>query len=467
MLNVSRSQIRLSGSFQEIISPDSRDVLYIDNMTGYWFGIKIIFQPFIRTLQKGVPQDEVGYSVPGWEHILNRLERDGQFDESACKELSGLPRVGLIIIEPSQYCNLSCHYCFEDIPTRGCSMTRKTADKIIEKITTLNLAENIVVEFSGGEPFLNFPILKYLVDRIANINFPRGSAKDVTFTVQSNGTVMTHEIAEFLRTRDMTIGISLDGPANVHDRNRIFASGKGSWDVIMRNLDILREHNVGFGFLSVIDSPENVESVYDFLINQGPLTIRMNLRRVNGRSKVHISDEMLTQIAEEDYAISRRSLESYRSGLPTPRLANLCYMIENIVMPTPAFMCQRSPCGAGIDQIVFDYAGNCWPCQEFVGDNRFQIATIDVADIPRSAVNHQTLISMRNRRLGDSEECRNCCWNHFCQGGCFATTYYAADGNLAKALRAKTPHCAYYKYMFSKLIWDVYYEPETLLGYIV
>jgi uncharacterized protein len=312
---------------------------------------------------------------------------------------------------------------------------------------------------------MNFEVLQYFVETVVRTCLAGGLAKGVSFTIQSNGTVMTRRIAEFLKAWNISIGISLDGPENIHDRNRVFRSGRGSWDPIMRTLDTLRKTDIAFGLLAVIESPDDVEPVYDFLASQNPLVVRMNLRRVNGRSQAHISEAMLTQIAEAHYSVFRRSLAAYRSGTPAPREANICHMIENMSLQVPRYMCQRTPCGAGIDQIVFDCAGNAWACQEFVGDERYKIAAADVENVGEAASAHEILRAMRSRRLDDAEECRSCAWTHFCQGGCFATTYHAAGADFAAAVRKKTPHCAYLKHMFRRLIWDLCNDHEALLGY--
>jgi uncharacterized protein len=329
---------------------------------------------------------------------------------------------------------------------------------------TLDLADRILVEFNGGETFLNFPVFEYLVERISQTAFPSGGS-EVFFTVQSNGTLIRPKIAAFLREYNVNLGISLDGPAALHDRNRFFPNGRGSSAIILRNLQLLRDFGVDFGLLSVIERPEDVRPVYDFLLDQDPSMICLNLRRVNGRSESHISDDDLVAIAQEHYQVFRDSLRQHVDHARAPKLANLCHMIESILMYIPAYMCMRNPCGAGLDQVVFDYEGNVWPCQEFTGDERFRVGIGHGMALNQALSTNTTVMAMRRRRLNDLDECRDCNWLHYCQGGCFATTYVAEDRDFEKALTKKTPHCAYYKYMFAKLIWDVYCQHDSVVSY--
>jgi uncharacterized protein len=455
--------VKLAGNYREVISHNARDVLYVDNQSGYWFGVSRVYEPFVSAMRKGVDTRAIECPLPGWDALLAQLERDGQFDSSTF-ELPAFPRIALVIIEPSQKCNLGCHYCFEDVPIRGQRMSQDTADKIVQSMKSLNLADRVLVEFNGGETFLNFPVFRYLVEQLSNTGFPRGG-QEFEFTVQSNGTAITPNIALFLKSHNINIGVSRDGPAYVHNRNRVFPSGRGSWNAIVKNLDVLREYGVGFGLLAVIERAEDVQEVYDALVGFEPMSIRLNLRRMNGRSTSHIADSELVGIAKEHYKVFRRSLELHRSGASTPRLANFCHMIENLVMYIPAYMCMRNPCGAGIDQVVFGYDGDIWPCQEFMSDDTFRITNGGSMDLDLQLKGHARVQALRARRLGDLLDCADCSWLHYCQGGCFATTYFAAGHDFAKARQAHTPHCAYYKYVFERLAWDLYYDWEAMLGY--
>ena len=394
---------------------------------------------------------------------MKRLEDDGQFGP-VTYELPGLPSIALVIVESSQRCNLACSYCFENIPSGGPGMTIATADRIVDSMQTLNLNDRILVEFNGGETFLNFPVFRHLVERIRNTDFATG-ARDISFTVQSNGTIMRPEIAKFLREMRINVGISLDGPPAIHDRNRKYSNGRGSAERIFETLEMLRTFGVDFGLLSVVERPEDVRPVYDFLAQQEPCSIRMNLKRFNGRSREQISPEDLRAIAKEHYKVFRMSLDAHLSGKRIPKLGNICQMIENILAYIPPYMCMRTPCGAGIDQIVYDQAGDAWPCQEFRGDERFRITQGPVLNLGLALSTNHTVAALRDRRIDDLDLCRDCSWLHFCEGGCFATTYVADGRDFESALRKKTPHCEYYVYMFGRLLWDVYYRRESVLSY--
>jgi sulfatase maturation enzyme AslB (radical SAM superfamily) len=349
------------GAFQPVVSPNGEDIIFIDTARGYWFGTRREYEPYLQLLARGRDAESIDPPGPGWHVLVERLHQDGALARTN-NQPATVPPVNLIIIEPSERCNLACVYCFEDVATHGPMMTGEGADRTIALMQQLNLASKVMVEFNGGETFLNFPVVRYIVEQLKQPeSVSRGTAFE--FTAQSNGTVMTPAIAEFLGMHGIAIGVSVDGPTAIHDRNRVFQTGRGSRSRIARNLDLLRRHGVEFGLLAVVECAEDVPSIWEDLMKEGPSAIRLNLRRTNGRNRQDLAEAELVRIAEAHYALFRRSLDVLRNGNAVVREANLCHMVQSFVTYTPYYMCMRTPCGAGIDQVVFDSKGLVWPCQ--------------------------------------------------------------------------------------------------------
>ncbi|HBH0612317.1 TPA: radical SAM protein, partial [Clostridioides difficile] len=131
-------------------------------------------------------------------------------------------------------CNLRCTYCYEGNDKKKENMSYETADKTIDFICNKELESNsdyTTIVLHGGEPFINFDLIKYihrdLVDRLSD--------KKILFDITTNGTIINDEIIEFIAKNVKNISISIDGKKNIHDINRIDANGVGTYEKVMEN----------------------------------------------------------------------------------------------------------------------------------------------------------------------------------------------------------------------------------------
>ncbi|MHC4944437.1 MAG: radical SAM protein [Planctomycetota bacterium] len=154
--------------------------------------------------------------------------------------------LGQMILEVTTQCNLRCRYCvfsgsYEYTRSHGASeMPRKTAFKALDYfLAHSKKAEHQSVGFYGGEPLLNMPLIKECVDYVRM----KAPDRKVMFHMTTNGTLLTEEAEEFLIENDVGFMVSLDGPKEVHDRNRVFPDGRGTFDTILSNLKRFWEMN--------------------------------------------------------------------------------------------------------------------------------------------------------------------------------------------------------------------------------
>jgi uncharacterized protein len=148
-----------------------------------------------------------------------------------------------LILQVTQACNLRCKYCtysgdYINRPHGKLAMTEETAKKAIDYyIAHTSDSPDPAFGFYGGEPFLNFELIKILVPYIKH----KMRGKNYSFHITTNGTLLTEEIVDFLVIHNIDLMISLDGPKEVHDLNRCFGSGKGSFDHVMENIEMARK----------------------------------------------------------------------------------------------------------------------------------------------------------------------------------------------------------------------------------
>lgn len=161
-------------------------------------------------------------------------------------------------------CNLTCEYCYESVDKKEAYMSKDTIDRSIKFIEN-ELYDGMKILIHGGEPFLAFKNLEYLVDKI---NF---KARDVIYLVTTNGTILNDEVMSFIKEKLGSISISIDGIENIHDRYRCFKNGKGSFSLVMSNaLKIKKE--IDDVRIRMTFNHDTVEYLYDsiqYLVEKG------------------------------------------------------------------------------------------------------------------------------------------------------------------------------------------------------
>lgn len=182
--------------------------------------------------------------------------------------------MGNVILQVTQNCNLRCEYCvysgsyINRVHTNK-RMSFETAVKTIDFLAAHSLNCNEVsIGFYGGEPLLEIELIKKAVSYAKEVF----GEKKVNFNMTTNATLLNMDIADFLVQNDFNITISLDGPRNIHNKNRIFAnSNKGTFDLIMENIALIREKYPFFdkkiSFNAVIDLKQNVSCTNEFFLN--------------------------------------------------------------------------------------------------------------------------------------------------------------------------------------------------------
>src|SRR5512135_3301802 len=171
-------------------------------------------------------------------------------------------------------CNLNCEYCFylEKQALFGEGEQYRMSDEVLRAFITNYIVSQPtpVVEFvwQGGEPtLLGVDFFK----RVVELQKPFVKQKTITNSLQTNGTLLTDEWCRFLKKHNFMVGVSLDGPKEIHDRYRKDRKGKGTFDQVMRGLKLLQEHKVEYNVLACVarETAKHPLEVYRFLKNEG------------------------------------------------------------------------------------------------------------------------------------------------------------------------------------------------------
>ena len=211
-----------------------------------------------------------------------------------------MPKINLLVIQPTPFCNIDCRYCY--LPSRN-------SKAVVERSTLVNLftqifragwaRDRITVIWHAGEPMV-MPIAFYrdAFDMVAGIK-PKHLA--LTHAFQTNGTLIDDDWCEFLREAPVNVGVSIDGPRRLHDRNRVTRAGRGTFEKVIRGIRLLRKHRVPFHTISVLSSESLAEprEMFDFFVSEGIEHVCFNVEESEGD---HVSESFGRRDVEKAYS---------------------------------------------------------------------------------------------------------------------------------------------------------------------
>jgi uncharacterized protein len=212
---------------------------------------------------------------------------------------AGMPKINLLVIQPTPFCNIDCRYCY--LPNRSSKATveRETLVNLFTQVFRSGWArEGMTVLWHAGEPMV-MPIGFYrdafeLVERLKPADLC------LTHSFQTNGTLIDDEWCEFLLAARVNIGVSIDGPKPFHDRNRVTRAGRGTFDKTIAGIRLLRKHGVPFHVITVLstESMAAPRDLFDFYVSEGINHVCFNVEESEGD---HVSQSIGKADAERAY----------------------------------------------------------------------------------------------------------------------------------------------------------------------
>ena len=312
----------------------------------------------------------------------------------------------------TQQCNLACRYCYAS-PSVDTVMTVETAKKIIDFALSLSSEkEKLDFSFFGGEPLLKFDLIKEITPYIQNR--AKEEKKDFEISITTNGTILHREILDFLQEKNIHLCFSIDGPPDVHNQNRKYKNGRGSLEVIIKNLHTALANlnsvqvNAVYGPDTLTALPSSVEFLYEL----GARVIHLNL---NINSPWESSD--LARFPEVYNQIGEYYIQRYKSNQEVA--INL--IDSKIILFLGGGYTSEDLCSMGEREWGFARSGNIYPCERFIGGDinaAFCLGNINSGlDVKRQA-------AVVSQRGNTNRECQKCNLNQYCMNWCGCTNYY-------------------------------------------
>lgn len=317
-----------------------------------------------------------------------------------------------VIVIPEARCNMSCGYCYITAPSGG-RMDDTVLHTLFAKVFHYNGADAIS-EFvwHGFEPLLAGRRFYEKVVKIQKLEF---SQFPVVNYLQTNGTLLTPRLVEFLIASGFRLGVSLDGPQFIHDEYRRYPNGKGTFVDVMRGIDLIREVEASVGVIGVLTpfSIEHITDIYDFFKRE---RLEFDLLPVTPVKEDSRQNKAL-RLTPKQYATAAIKLfDLWFSDSQPPQIRSCDSWTLAVLDTTIGQECTYS--GNCFERhISIDPCGDVWPCERFDGVDGFKFGNILTDDLTETIIPKiEELVTARRKVIERS--CGSCSWYPVCQGGC-------------------------------------------------
>ena len=315
-------------------------------------------------------------------------------------------------------CNLACKYCFAEegeYHGRRALMSLEVGKKAIDfLIENSGNRRNLEVDFFGGEPLMNWEVVKEIVrygrskEEIYNKNF--------RFTLTTNGVLLDDEVMEFVNKEMSNVVLSLDGRKEVNDAMRPFRNGKGSYDLIVPKFQKLAEsRNQTDYYVRGTFTHDNLDFSKD-VIHFADLGFKqMSIEPVVGEDseKYAIKKEDLPKIMEEYDNLAKEYIKRHKEG----RGFNFFHFMIDLEQG-PCVAKRLSGCGSGTEYLAVTPWGDLYPCHQFVGQEEFLLGNVNEGITRQDICDEFKLCNVYAK-----DKCQECFARYYCSGGCAANSY--------------------------------------------
>jgi len=408
----------------------------------------------VFALHPGVSEDEILEVVSDIEGLRNRGKL---FSPDTYKDVAGAvcnAPLSALCLNVSHVCNMSCAYCFagcgevggvgsdgtqvdgstafssQSVPHTNNSelMSLDTAKRAVDFLVAHSGdRKNLDIDFFGGEPLLNWQVVKDTVAYAREIERSK-SGKKFRFTLTTNGLLIDDDVINFTNNQIHNVVLSLDGRPEVHDAMRKLPGGEGSYSAVVDNIKKLVDARRGKGYyIRGTFTRENLDFVNDILHIASLGFKEISMEPVVGGLRVGTDRD---EKAEEP-----------SSCFTTSDLNELCAQYETLAVEMlrlkkldrgfnfyhfnldlsegPCVHKRVAGCGVGTEYMAVTPSGELYPCHQFIGDSRFLLG-----DVWRGVVNKTLQNQFGGCSIYSRPECRDCWARFYCSGGCAANAYY-------------------------------------------
>ena len=328
--------------------------------------------------------------------------------------------VKALCLHVAHTCNLNCSYCFAsqgkyhgDRAVMSFEVGKQALDFLIANSGTRH---NLEVDFFGGEPLMNFQVVKDLVTYARSIE--KQHNKNFRFTLTTNGVLVDEDVIAWANKECSNVVLSLDGRKEIHDRYRVDYAGNGSWEKIVPKFQKFVEARQGKEYYMrgtfTHANPDFLKDIQQML-DLGFTELSMEPVVCDPRDPSALTEEDLTVVFDQYEKLAELMLQRDKEGKP---FTFYHYMID--LTGGPCIYKRISGCGSGTEYMAVTPWGDLYPCHQFVGDEKFKLG-----NIWEGVTNKETQAEFAACNVYAHPECKDCWARLYCSGGCAANAYHA------------------------------------------
>ena len=349
-----------------------------------------------------------------------KLFSKDQFEGLAYDYKNNSKVVKALCLHVAHTCNLNCSYCFAsqgkyqgERALMSFEVGKQAFDFLIANSGT---RKNLEVDFFGGEPLMNWDVVKQLVAYARSVEKQHG--KNFRFTFTTNGMLLNDEVIDFLNKEMTNVVLSLDGRKEVNDHFRKNYAGQGSYDTIVPNFQRLVEKRGGKDYyVRGTFTHNNIDFTNDLfhMADLGFTELSMEPVVCPPDDPYALTKEDLPKLFEQYEILAKEMLRRKKEGRG---FTFYHYMLD--LKNGPCIYKRITGCGSGTEYMAVTPWGELFPCHQFVGDPKYSLGNI-WDGVTNTAVQDE----FRSCNAYARPECANCWARLYCSGGCAANAYHA------------------------------------------
>lgn len=363
--------------------------------------------------------------------MMNGICQNDFFEEEINKKVSA------IILMIVQECNLRCVYCYGnggEYTNKGI-MSQKTAFDSVDFLINNSDEKELFITFFGGEPLLNFKLIKEVVEYCKKREKETG--KQFRYSITTNGTLINEKIEKFLKDNKFVIQISIDGKKEKHNANRYDINGVGSYETVIKKTENLRKDSLVSARATVSSNNMGYVEIFEHLVSLGfrvvPIAIAKNMLKDSDYSELYKEYEKYIDHFEK--LIQKGDIAKAK------KMIDLLSAIEKIEYGSERYL----GCGVARNMYAVDIDGRLYPCHRFVANKEYSLGDI------KNGVSTKRSEFIKNLHIGNHDQCKDCWAQNLCLGGCPNENLLETDS----INKASQKNCILTKLMYEKLI-EVY-----------
>ncbi len=317
-------------------------------------------------------------------------------------------------------CNLNCSYCFAsqgkyhgDRALMSLDVGKRALDFLIENSGP---RRNLEVDFFGGEPLMNWDVVKQLVGYVRKREKEAG--KNFRFTLTTNGMLIDDDVIDFSNREMSNVVLSLDGRKEIHDRLRVDYAGNGSYDrIVPKFQEFVKRRGDGDYYMRGTFTHANPDFLNDIkvMLDLGFDKLSMEPVVCAPGDEAVLTEQDLPVVFEQYEKLAELMLEREKAGKP---FTFYHYMID--LTDGPCIYKRISGCGSGTEYMAVTPWGDLYPCHQFVGEEKYKLGDIWNGVTAKGVQDEFACCNVYTR-----PDCADCWAKLYCSGGCAANAYHS------------------------------------------